>query len=304
VRFVLLGALVALVTGCVLPPAVTIGSYAADGLSYLITGKSVTDHALSEVVGEDCATWRLIKLENPCRPYEDDPDAGEGEDGGVAVASSGDTETLGTDLAARNVVEEDLQPLSADSSRSAAGWSDPEESPADVVEVDLVAPAGVRMQEADAGAPTSLRQPGPAAPVVSAAVAPRDRLIASTLTSRRVVLPAPAASAPDRTVTVPRQFFVLGSFSVAANANSLIAKHKGAMSVPTTVGGVRYHRVILPVPPGADMGAMRKRLAAAGLKGAWPIALCGAGSALAGCLALADLPKGPPSAEPVKTAAM
>jgi len=41
--------------GCGLPPAVAIGSYAADGVSYLATGKTVTDHGLSAATGEDCA---------------------------------------------------------------------------------------------------------------------------------------------------------------------------------------------------------------------------------------------------------
>jgi len=56
-----------LLGGCGLPPAVMIASYVADGVSYLVTGKSVTDHGISEATGRDCATWRLIKLESPCK---------------------------------------------------------------------------------------------------------------------------------------------------------------------------------------------------------------------------------------------
>lgn len=52
-----------------IPPAVTIASYAVDGVSYIATGKSVTDHAISEVAGEDCVLIRAAVLENPCRPY-------------------------------------------------------------------------------------------------------------------------------------------------------------------------------------------------------------------------------------------
>ena len=44
-----------------------IASYVADGVSYLVTGKSVTDHGISEATGRDCATWRLIKFESPCK---------------------------------------------------------------------------------------------------------------------------------------------------------------------------------------------------------------------------------------------
>jgi SPOR domain len=55
-----------LVSGCALPPAVMIASYAADGVSYLGTGKSVSDHGISAVTGRDCAVWRIIKGESIC----------------------------------------------------------------------------------------------------------------------------------------------------------------------------------------------------------------------------------------------
>lgn len=51
---------VLLLAGCGLPPAVVIASYAIDGVSYLTTGKSVTDHALSAVAQQDCALHRVI----------------------------------------------------------------------------------------------------------------------------------------------------------------------------------------------------------------------------------------------------
>jgi hypothetical protein len=57
----------ALVSGCGLPPAVMIASYAADGVSYIATGKSVSDHGISEVTGRDCALWRVIKGKPICK---------------------------------------------------------------------------------------------------------------------------------------------------------------------------------------------------------------------------------------------
>ncbi|MBT3401624.1 MAG: hypothetical protein HN420_16735 [Rhodospirillaceae bacterium] len=55
-----------LLTGCFIPPAVTIASLAADGISLAASGKSVKDHALSEISGEDCAMWRVMKSEDIC----------------------------------------------------------------------------------------------------------------------------------------------------------------------------------------------------------------------------------------------
>ena len=53
-------------SGCAIPPAISIASYVLDGISYAATGKSVSDHGISMATGRDCATWRLIKGENPC----------------------------------------------------------------------------------------------------------------------------------------------------------------------------------------------------------------------------------------------
>ena len=49
-------------TGCapILPPAVMIASQAIDGISYITTGKSGTDHILSAALEEDCAIHRVV----------------------------------------------------------------------------------------------------------------------------------------------------------------------------------------------------------------------------------------------------
>lgn len=54
-RFWAIPAVLLLLTGCGLPPAVTVASYVADGVSYLTTGKTVTDHGISAATGQDCA---------------------------------------------------------------------------------------------------------------------------------------------------------------------------------------------------------------------------------------------------------
>ena len=52
-----------------IPPAFSIMSYAVDGFSYLASGKSLTDHAISDAAGRDCATWRIIKGKAICRDF-------------------------------------------------------------------------------------------------------------------------------------------------------------------------------------------------------------------------------------------
>jgi hypothetical protein len=45
--------------GC-LPPAVAVASYAADGASYAVSDKSLSDHGMSAASGEDCASWHFF----------------------------------------------------------------------------------------------------------------------------------------------------------------------------------------------------------------------------------------------------
>ena len=62
--------------GCVAPPSiVTYLSYALDGVSLVATGKSISDHALSAAVDQDCAMWRLVQEQDimaVCREYADE----------------------------------------------------------------------------------------------------------------------------------------------------------------------------------------------------------------------------------------
>jgi hypothetical protein len=65
-------ALAVLPLGGCLPPAVTVASYAADGASYVVSDKSLSDHGLSAVKGKDCATWHFFVgravCEDPANP--------------------------------------------------------------------------------------------------------------------------------------------------------------------------------------------------------------------------------------------
>lgn len=73
-----------LVSGCALPPAIAIASYAATGISYLTSGKSVSDHVFSAMVEQDCALLRVVMGEDICRAQGDQP-----EDGVVVASAEG-----------------------------------------------------------------------------------------------------------------------------------------------------------------------------------------------------------------------
>lgn len=57
--------------GC-LSPTLAVASYAADGASYAVSDKSLSDHGLSVASGTDCATWHFFVgravCEDPAKP--------------------------------------------------------------------------------------------------------------------------------------------------------------------------------------------------------------------------------------------
>lgn len=59
--------------GCVgLPPAVIIANYAAEAGAYVTTGRTLTDHAISGVAGEDCMVSRVIEGDDICHAWGED----------------------------------------------------------------------------------------------------------------------------------------------------------------------------------------------------------------------------------------
>ncbi len=87
-----------LLTGCGLPPALIVASYAADGISYVTYGKSLTDQVLSAAVQRDCALHRVLTGAALCRD-----DVGDGfETLALAEAPAADESgTIGAAVAPR-----------------------------------------------------------------------------------------------------------------------------------------------------------------------------------------------------------
>ena len=56
-----------LLTGCGLPPPAIVVSYAVDGISYVVSSKGLTDHALSALTNRDCALHRVVTEAILCR---------------------------------------------------------------------------------------------------------------------------------------------------------------------------------------------------------------------------------------------
>ena len=60
-------------TGCAAPATLTIASYAADGSAALATGRTLTDHGISGVSGQDCILFRAMRGDAICQAWAPAP---------------------------------------------------------------------------------------------------------------------------------------------------------------------------------------------------------------------------------------
>ncbi len=54
-------------SGCIMPTGLTVASLVVDTMSYFQTGKSIADHAISEVASADCALYYVVADGVVCR---------------------------------------------------------------------------------------------------------------------------------------------------------------------------------------------------------------------------------------------
>ncbi len=117
------------VSGCALLPAsVQVAWLALDGVSFVVSKKSVTDHGISMVVQQDCALWRGVTEGRICYPdgtatmiaeTEDAPDQAVA-DAGIRSAHSAPaavdpvTSWARSELAYRKSAAGNARPSSAD----------------------------------------------------------------------------------------------------------------------------------------------------------------------------------------------
>ncbi len=289
-RFVWLAGLSLLVSGCAafaIPPALSIASYAVDGISYVATGKSVTDHMLSSIVGEDCAMWRLVKLENPCHEWEE----GEDSDTLVAVNGSGDPAAAISDETAGHMWETAVDEAAAaetsdGDARQIARWTDPDLDPPASAEPEFdPAPAEelAKYETAAGGAegPAATAGSGEIQSAVTATGDPSPSAGAETVAHR---------AAPFAAAVPGRHYMVIASFIHKANGERFAHRHAALapVVVAAEISGKRFYRVVVPMVGGS--AAARRRLNQSGIADAWRIELCPVGTTGSRCLVRTDMP--------------
>lgn len=226
--------------GCVMPPVVSYGSLAMDGVSYAATGKSVSDHALSAATEQDCAMWRVVseqQIDAVCQKPGATVVAEDGDDGGawsfIAGLFSGDDKTPTGGLV-DDVIES-----------PATGFGDID--PAKIRATPVVTPVAVT------------------APVV-------EPVVVEPLVNIPLVDMPPAAATANRKAI----YLVLGSFATVDRAENLASRVPGVTTAiaPALVGEERYFRLVAGPFEANETGDAEQRLTAAGINNVWAARLC------------------------------
>lgn len=305
VFFVLLFSL----TACVAPPAITVASLAISGVSYLETGKTLPDHALSSFSARDCIVFRAARGERVCQdssatavaavpapapadaaavPWQ--PAAPVAPVTVAALPAPAPVET--TDLPAP-VVE-----TAADA--RLRGWA-----PAPLTAADRAAPndlaataSALDTQAAPVSSPVPVRpvQVAAATPAVPAGMfvpmmpgdvmapperparAVRDQRASSVeadqvALSETVPMVLPAADQPP----APGLHLVVGSFRERARAEAHIVglDQPDLKIVAATVKGRTQYRVVTAALDRADLAAAKRSYTKRGVKDAWAVTIAG-----------------------------
>ena len=267
--------------GCALPVPIQVATWALDGLSYLATDKSVTDHGLSMVAQKDCALLRGLTDGSVCRDWDD------------AATLVADATRDG--LPARPSV----QPASARVGYAAAAHSD---IPPLSVQLDDGMPNVEALANFDTAA-------GPAedTPAASQALRPSHALaakppakplarhkaetLAITVAERQMPkvppvtalaeLPVPPRVVPTKVRLAAKSarepvsgiYYVIGSFRNFANAEGLAERYERLVPevLAAKLDGAPVYRVVVgPVPQGQETRVLRQ-VALAGVRNSWAI---------------------------------
>lgn len=257
---------------CAAPLPFKIASWALDGISYLSTGKSVTDHGLSLVAQKDCALWRPVKGEKICNDPIDS--------GGVVVADA--SGTFGPGPLASVVEAVDI-----DERRESAAGPLPYDALASKGRSssigDDIAPAELNMGEEE-----DINELGLIAPAAQAGMLPYSTTLDGSSMIIKVSLKDILID-ESKIVDEPKKnpvpvvpsarlnggfYYVIGSFRWDSNAYDLVAKQ--TVFAPQIVvkeqddGRRRYRVVIGPVPVDRRQ-ALRRQIIDVGILDVWAL---------------------------------
>ncbi len=242
-----------LLTGCALPPVVTVASLVADGVSFVTTGKSTTDHAISALADEDCALLRVVDERPICDP-----------DGEVLFSveisdSANETWLADAETALEDPNHENRPDAAADLQASVGPIPAPIPKP-QLARATIVQPAqNDIVAEASSSAPTLTPAPVGQGNRAIATAEPLDQLARAETITRFTRM-----TDQDGQITT---YAVIGSFQNADNARRMAESRNGeALVQGFVVNGKTTFRVLVDQPV--------EQARSVGFSDAWPVRLC------------------------------
>ncbi len=279
-------------SGCAalaIPPALSIASYAGDGISYLATDKTISDHMLSDALGRNCATWRIFRGKDICKDYTPEEAA--------ARAKARSEERYDEQRA--QVAQID-GPFSASGAIEGAAIAQAPKKKAPKKETKSAASVGfTKVSREDLSATVTLADVNHGKSGGAAAMRGTVRGKPAILTGptkantkpnlvrlaalRRSAKPSRRAVSALQSV---RRFIVFGSFRNKRAAARLARRHQvlDPFVVPARVRGKTYYRVVTRPEGRARIATAFRSLKRAGVRDAYTIRACRAGRVSARCL--------------------
>ena len=240
-----LGGAILFSSGCALPVPIQVASWALDGVSYIITEKSVTDHGLSAVAQKDCAVWRGVTDGELCREW--------GEKGDILLASVSGLVDMSVPSGAINKIEIPTYPDLSPSNHN-------------VTEVQSIMDKQNELDPMDPSVAVSI--------ILTKLENEELKSMRSRANSRNNSVVRPLAVYPDgRDEPVEGIYFVIGSFRNYGNARTLAASHGRLLPTvltPKLNSGPVYRVVVGPAEPGREK-ALHSKIAGIGLSDTWAI---------------------------------
>ena len=290
--------LLSLSTGGCFLSTYQIASWTATGVSYMFSGKSIGDHALSLVMNQNCATFRMLRGKEICVDYGSDfesswaamasawelPEQLTGTDQDV-VAIGFDKTSPGA-VAMKQTVEKTVAGTSLTPVNLAETGTLKSGKPAQSAELDGVLSrdrATSAMQESALHQNVIPASGSGLSGLVKAQ--PFENILAVTKTKTSAVQ-----------LSKPTIYLVMGSFRDKANAQRLGSKHPGIKTNISKVdrdGHTMYRLLTGPIEK-ASLKGIRVGLANAGIRHSWAVKLCSRRLTLPPCKAPvqeAKLPK-------------
>lgn len=302
IRLMLVLASPALLAGCAalaIPPALSIASYAGDGASYLATGKSLTDHAISDAMSQDCAMHRVIRLKYPCRDFTYREERVR-ETNRRAIVHDQDRGSIAL-IHGHYGATAKRRPLVSQkqiAERSVLSDAGPRDRAPIRTQVASLGKAYLSERRLGAAAPDVAVRPGlllaEARPMITRGSADREVTDRNPFELAPLVRPtgeqaARLKSAP-RSASIGRsntrtgmqlrtavsRFVVFGSFRSRREAARMAQRHPNVRPaiVASRIEGRTYYRVVAPAVSGADARRTVRALKRAGVRRPWTISAC------------------------------